>query len=42
MEYTYEKVSVGTVLFNEDNRLLFVDRVGNEIISKLSKMLREH
>lgn len=41
IEYTYGKINVGTVLFNEDNNLLFIDKEANEIISDLNEMASE-
>lgn len=35
MDYTYRKLKVGTVLFNEEKKLLYVDKQGNEIIGEL-------
>jgi cobalt-precorrin-5B (C1)-methyltransferase len=35
MDYTYRKLKAGTVLFNEEKKLLYVDRQGNEIIGEL-------
>jgi cobalt-precorrin-5B (C1)-methyltransferase len=34
-QYTFNKVKVGTVLFNEDNSLLWIDNNGREIISRI-------
>jgi hypothetical protein len=32
MEYVYNKIFIGTVLFNEDNNLLAMDKNAKEIL----------